>query len=52
MRTIPRGRQTTRLLAREVACPDCGAAAGAPCLKRNGEDRLQAHKDRHLAATR
>lgn len=33
-----------------VACPACGAAAGAPCVGARGQERASAHPQRHAAA--
>lgn len=38
---------TTREIALQVACPDCGAAAGVPCLM---EKTPPSHRGRHAAA--
>lgn len=42
---------TSKEKAREVPCPKCGAAAGSPCLRINGDARTNSsHEQRHAAA--
>jgi hypothetical protein len=45
-----RRREGFRAQAKTVACPQCGAAVGAPCRRANGGKRKAVHQRRVDAA--
>jgi hypothetical protein len=39
-------RPATPKTVRSIPCPLCGAAAGEPCIRANGNERVSNHVDR------